>query len=188
MSIWIAPRSIASQWVCILVLCIQWFIDKLTVIKLVLDPRCKLKYFKMAKWEKEWIDKAEWLTRQEYIKLYRDLEAEFAELSIVLAAQAQKQVSTFLINIDTAKPGFRTPQYQWTCLIPFLHSQGWCLLLTMMNFLDTFLKMSFQWNHRIHLHGGHPRRPSTLTCLEWPSTIFLSLVCKSFIKHWLLPY
>ncbi|KIK05202.1 hypothetical protein K443DRAFT_40491, partial [Laccaria amethystina LaAM-08-1] len=53
--------------------------SKVYCIAMVLDPCCKLKYFKTAKWEKEWIDEAERLTRQEYIKSYRDLEAEFAE-------------------------------------------------------------------------------------------------------------
>ena len=63
----------------------------------------------MAKWEKKWIEEAEQLTRQEYNNSYRDLEAEFSEPSIVLAAQAEKWVSTFLIKIDNAKPGFRAP-------------------------------------------------------------------------------
>ncbi|KAF8811031.1 hypothetical protein BYT27DRAFT_7008139, partial [Phlegmacium glaucopus] len=53
--------------------------SKVYHIAMVLDPRCKLEYFKTAKWEREWIDEAERLTRQEYINSYRDLEAEFSE-------------------------------------------------------------------------------------------------------------
>jgi hypothetical protein len=116
----------------------------LTVLTLVLDPRCKLEYFKMAKWEKEWIDEAERLTRQEYIDSYRDLEAEFAEPSIVLAAQAEKQVSISLVIIDNAKLSFRMPRHLPTCSMLFQHSQGCHHLPAVMNFLDTLPKMLFR--------------------------------------------
>lgn len=91
MNVRIVPRSIASQWVSISSPCIHSILSLTSLI--VLDPRCKLEYFKTAKWEKEWIDEAERLTRQEYNNSYRDLEAEFAEPSIALAAQAEKRVS-----------------------------------------------------------------------------------------------
>jgi hypothetical protein len=42
----------------------------------------------------------EWLTRQEYINSYRDLKAEFAEPSVVLAAQAEKWVSVSLVMLN----------------------------------------------------------------------------------------
>jgi len=50
----------------------------------------------MAKWEKEWIDEAERLTRQEYTNSYKDLPVDLEEPSIVLTAQAQKRVCNLL--------------------------------------------------------------------------------------------
>lgn len=38
---------------------------------LVLHPRHKLDYFKMAKWDKEWIDAARQIVRDEFERTYK---------------------------------------------------------------------------------------------------------------------
>jgi hypothetical protein len=39
--------------------------------RVVLHPRHKLDYFKAAKWEKEWIDTARRIVREEYERTYK---------------------------------------------------------------------------------------------------------------------
>lgn len=48
----------------------EWFV--LTHVLLVLHPGLKLEYFRLQKWEDEWIEAAENLVREEYIDRYKD--------------------------------------------------------------------------------------------------------------------
>ena len=45
----------------------------LTHCVVVLHPGLKLQYFRMQNWEKEWVEAAENLTREEYLDHYKDM-------------------------------------------------------------------------------------------------------------------
>jgi hypothetical protein len=64
-------KSIVSQWVCILLYNSNSIFTHFDVHpSLVLHPRHKLKYFKTAGWEDDWIDAAETIVRDEYEQKY----------------------------------------------------------------------------------------------------------------------
>jgi hypothetical protein len=48
----------------------------------VLHPRHKLKYFENAGWEKEWIERAEEIVREEFDKSYGSLDASWADVAV----------------------------------------------------------------------------------------------------------
>jgi hypothetical protein len=53
-------------------------------IAMVLHPGLKLEYFRQHSWEQDWIDKAEELTREEYIRTYEDEIALFEDIVDVM--------------------------------------------------------------------------------------------------------
>ena len=66
-------KSIVSQWVCLLLYNSKSIFTHFGVHPpLVLHPRHKLKYFKTAGWEDDWVDAAETIVRDEYEQKYAD--------------------------------------------------------------------------------------------------------------------
>lgn len=60
-------------------------------MSLVLDPRHKLEYFKTAGWDREWIDTARELVRNQYNSRYVSRDVTDGEDAIKVAAEAPKE-------------------------------------------------------------------------------------------------
>jgi len=45
----------------------------------VLDPKCKLSYFRSAEWEEEWIEKAHEIIEEEFDRWYAGMSPELEE-------------------------------------------------------------------------------------------------------------
>jgi hypothetical protein len=67
----IIQRYLESQWVCI-----HHLYYLLTDYLVVLHPRHKLHYFRMAGWEDEWIETACTIVRDEFDRLYAFMDVD----------------------------------------------------------------------------------------------------------------
>ena len=64
---------------------------------LVLHPRHKLRYFKNAKWQDDWIDRAEDIVRSQFDLSYRSLDTSWATPQETQLAKAHVSTFDFLL-------------------------------------------------------------------------------------------
>ena len=97
------PRYFGLQWVCIFLLFHFFF----SYLPLVLHPRHKLRYFKNAGWQDEWIERAEEIVRTEFNLSYGSLDTSWAtsretqlDKSKVCVSKLAFYIKVLLFTID----------------------------------------------------------------------------------------
>jgi len=141
------------------------FLSFLIHYLLVLHPRHKLQYFKTAGWEKEWIEAAEEIVRDEFDRTY-------AFMDVDVPSEGVDMVCFYLFRHQTLMYGFgRTlhpPPSRRTCSTIYPPSLRRPRLSYVANSND--ISAQIPNTSPTSSHGGTPGEPSILASTGWHST------------------